>query len=200
MTCDLGSPPRDPRLSPSITALVRQSGFGRANGESMNGPLTGRLVLIAEDEPLIALDMTLAFEDEGAWVTRARTLNEALLGVEDRALSVAILDHALSDGDSLKVYARLKERNIPFVTYSGYDDLGCVGGVHVKKPASMSVLVTTVRDLIAHHSISVQDRCSGISLSHKLVPASNSAVASTMLSGPAPQSLRTNQSRREENR
>jgi len=118
----------------------------------MNGPLTGRLVLIAEDEPLIALDMTLAFEDEGAWVTRARTLDEALLGVEDRALSVAILDHALSDGDSSKVYARLKERNIPFVTYSGYDDLGCGGGIHLKKPASMSVLVATVRDLLAHHS------------------------------------------------
>jgi hypothetical protein len=29
-------------------------------GESMNGPLTGCLVLIAEDEPLIAFDMTLA--------------------------------------------------------------------------------------------------------------------------------------------
>jgi DNA-binding response OmpR family regulator len=121
----------------------------------MNGPLSGRLVLIAEDEPLVALEMTLAFEDEGAWVTRARTLNEALLGVEDRALSVAILDHALSDGDSLKVYARLKERNIPFVIYSGYDHLGCGGGVHVKKPASMSVLVTTVRNLLAHHSVSV---------------------------------------------
>ena len=139
-------------LGKTIAALVRQSGFGRANGDSMNGPLTGRLVLIAEDEPLIALDMTLAFEDEGAWVTRARTLDEALLGVEDRALSVAILDHALSDGDSSKVYARLKERNIPFVTYSGYDDLGCGGGIHLKKPASMSVLVATVRDLLAHHS------------------------------------------------
>ena len=119
----------------------------------MGASLQGRLVLIAEDEPLIALDMTLAFEDEGAWVTRARTLDEALLAVEDRALSVAVLDHALSDGDSLKVYARLKERNIPFVTYSGYDDLGCVGGVHLKKPASMSVLVATVRDLLAHHSV-----------------------------------------------
>jgi DNA-binding response OmpR family regulator len=119
----------------------------------MNGPLTGRLVLIVEDEPLVALDMTLAFEDEGAWVTRARTLNEALLGIEDRALSVAILDHALSDGESIKVYARLKERNIPFVTYSGYDHVGCVGGVHVKKPASMSVLVTTVRNLLVHHAV-----------------------------------------------
>ena len=154
-------------------------------------------MLIAEDEPLIAVDMTLAFEDEGAWVTRARTLDEALLGVEDRNLSVAVLDHALSDCDSLKVYARLKERNIPFVTYSGYDDLGCVGGVHVKKPASMSVLVTTVRNLLVHHSVS------GAAASPSrtsLFPASNSAIASTMMSGRARKSLRINQSRRKKNR
>jgi CheY-like chemotaxis protein len=104
----------------------------------MNGPLAGRLILIVEDEPLIALNMTLAFEDEGAWVTRARTLKEALVGVEGLALSVAILDHALSDGDSSRVCERIKERNIPFVTYSGYDHPRgpCLGGVHIKKPAS----------------------------------------------------------------
>ena len=122
----------------------------------MNGPLTGRLILIAEDEPLIALDITLAFEDEGAWVMRARTLREALLGVENPDLSVAILDHALSDGDCSKVCERMKERNIPFITYSGYDDLGitCRDGVHVRKPASMSVLVATVKDLLAERQIS----------------------------------------------
>jgi DNA-binding response OmpR family regulator len=58
----------------------------------------GRLVLIAEDEPLIALDITLAFEKEGAWVIRARILDEALHAVEDPTLSAAILDHALCDG------------------------------------------------------------------------------------------------------
>jgi DNA-binding response OmpR family regulator len=115
----------------------------------MDRPLTGRLVLIAEDEPLIALDMTLAFEDEGAWVVRARTLKEALAGVEDRNLSVAILDHALSDGDSSQIWDRMKERNIPFIAYSGYDHPGgsCLGGVHIK-PASMSLLVTTVKGLL----------------------------------------------------
>ena len=66
---------------------------------------------------------------------KANTLNEALLGVEDPALSAAILDHVFSDGDSSKVCARMKERNIPFVTYSGYDDAGgtCRGGVHVEE-------------------------------------------------------------------
>ena len=122
----------------------------------MEASLKGRLILVAEDEPLIALDITLAFEDEGAWVIRARTLNEALLGVEDQALSAAILDHALGDGDSTQVCGRLKERNIPFVTYSGYDSPRgpCQGGVHVKKPTSMSLLVTTVKGLLAERRTS----------------------------------------------
>ena len=121
----------------------------------MEGSLTGRLILVAEDEPLIALDITLAFEEEGAWVIRAHTLDEALRGVENPALSAAILDHALSDGDTTKVCQRMKERNIPFVTFSGYDDL--VGiyreGPHVKKPASISVLVAAVKGLLADRPI-----------------------------------------------
>ncbi len=122
----------------------------------MQGSLTGRLILVAEDEPLIAHEIKLAFEEEGAWVIRAHTLNEALRGVENPALSAAILDHALSDGDTTKVCERMKERNIPFVTFSGYDDL--VGiyreGPHVKKPASISVLVAAVKGLLAGRQIS----------------------------------------------
>jgi DNA-binding response OmpR family regulator len=122
----------------------------------MEGSLTGRLILVAEDEPLIAHEIKLAFEEEGAWVIRAHTLNEALRGVENPALSAAILDHALSDGDTTKVCQRMKERNIPFVTFSGYDDL--VGiyreGPHVKKPASISALVAAVKGLLAVRPIS----------------------------------------------
>jgi DNA-binding response OmpR family regulator len=143
----------------------------------MEASLIGRLILIAEDEPLIALDMTLAFEDEGAWVIRARTLNEALLGVEDLALSVAILDHALSDGDSTQVCGRLKERNIPFVTYSGYDHLAgiCRGGMHVKKPASMSVLVATVKGLLSQRELSNRRTTRGAS-SNELIAQTFSAL------------------------
>ena len=72
----------------------------------------------------MALEITHGFEKEGARVTMAQTLTDALLGVEDPALAAAILDHGLGDGDSHKVCERMKERSIPFVTYSGYDDLG----------------------------------------------------------------------------
>jgi DNA-binding response OmpR family regulator len=116
----------------------------------MEASLMGRLILIAEDEPLIALEIMEGFEDAGARVIMARTLTDALGAVEDPHLSAAILDHALSDGDTSMVCAHMKERNIPFVTYSGYDDLVgvCREGVHVNKPASMSVLVATVQGLL----------------------------------------------------
>jgi DNA-binding response OmpR family regulator len=117
----------------------------------MEASLTGRLILIAEDEPLIAFEIMQGFEEEGARVIMARTLAEGRRAVEDPALSAAILDHALTDGDTSPICERMKERNIPFVTYSGYDDLvgACREGVHVNKPASMSVLVATVKGLLA---------------------------------------------------
>ena len=89
----------------------------------MERPLTGRVILVIEDEPLIALDIQDAFEDAGATVVVARTLAAALVAVEDNSLSAAIVDHALGDGDSSEICQRLKERNVPFVTYSGFAHL-----------------------------------------------------------------------------
>ena len=120
----------------------------------MNRPLAGRLILIAEGEPLIALEMTLAFEDEGALVIRAHTLQEALAGTEDPNLSAAVLDHALSDVDTSAVCERMKERNIPFVFYSGHDQLASAGDiVHVWKPAGMPTLVAIVQRAIAERQL-----------------------------------------------
>lgn len=118
--------------------------------------LAGRLILICEDEPLIAIEIADAFAKVGARVVRARSLKDALVAVEDDALSAAELDHALEDGDSTQLCARLKERNIPFVTYSGYSELdgACAAGVHVEKPAEPRVLVTTIEGLLGSRPIS----------------------------------------------
>lgn len=122
----------------------------------MQCPLAGRTILIIEDEPLIAIDVQDAFQDAGATAIVARTLSAALVEVEQPDLSAAIVDHALSDGDSSELCERLTARNIPFVTYSGFPriDGACGIGVHVNKPASASVLVTTVAGLIASRQIS----------------------------------------------
>ena len=83
--------------------------------------LEGRSILIVEDEPLIVMDITQEFEATGAALTTTNTLKHALILVEHDGLSGAILDHALGDGNSSLLCARLKERGIPFMIYSGYN-------------------------------------------------------------------------------
>ena len=115
----------------------------------MDRPLSGRLILVAEDEPLIALEITQSLEAAGARVIMARSVKDARIGVEDPGLSAAIMDHALSDGDSAEICARMKQRDIPYLTYSGYPPVsGCDEGMHVLKPASSKVLVATVAGLL----------------------------------------------------
>jgi DNA-binding response OmpR family regulator len=112
--------------------------------------LEGRSILIVEDEPIIAMDITQAFEATGAALTTTNTLKHALILVEHDGLSGVILDHALGDGDSSLLCARLKERGIPFMIYSGFDTVGgqCKGALHISKPAKEGELVTAMEGLI----------------------------------------------------
>jgi len=122
----------------------------------MKGSLRGRSILIVEDEPLIVMDITQALEDSGAELTTTNTLRHALLLVEHDGLSAAILDHALGDGDSSLLCARLKKRGIPFVIYSGYERVegACKGAPHIAKPASQQELLAAVENLIRGTQIS----------------------------------------------
>jgi DNA-binding response OmpR family regulator len=119
----------------------------------MDKSLSGRLILIVEDEPLIAMEIQQAFEHAGARVARASTLREALPLVEKYGVAAAILDHALSDGDCASLCERLKERGVPFVIHSGYSKIDGVGSdaLLVPKPASPQVLVSAVHGLLSKH-------------------------------------------------
>ena len=75
--------------------------------------LDGLTFLVVEDEPLIAMDITMALEDRGAKVTTTSTLKHAMLLAEHDGLAGAVLDHSLGDGDSSMLRSRLKERGIP---------------------------------------------------------------------------------------
>jgi DNA-binding NtrC family response regulator len=122
----------------------------------MEGSLTGRSILIVEDEPLIVMDITQALEGSGAELTTTNTLRHALLLVEHDGLAAAILDHSLGDGNSSLLYARLRERGIPFLIYSGYAKVkdACQDAPHISKPASHETLRTAVEALIRYHKIS----------------------------------------------
>lgn len=120
----------------------------------MSNPLIGCFVLIVEDEPIIALDIARAFEKAGAQVVLSRTLQDAMARAELPGLTAAVIDHALHDGlTTSDVCARLKERSIPFIVYSGYSKLegACASGELVQKPTSPAILVTTLTGVLAQH-------------------------------------------------
>ena len=112
--------------------------------------LDGRSILIVEDEPLIVMDITQAFEGTGAALTTTNSLHQAMVLVDHDGLSGAILDHSLGDGDSTKLYERLTARGIPFLIYSGFStiDEACEGVLHIRKPAAPGELVAAMECLI----------------------------------------------------
>jgi DNA-binding NtrC family response regulator len=116
----------------------------------MSRILTDRLVLIVEDELLIAMDLAQTFERAGARVTTTNSLQEALTLVESDRPAAAVLDHALRDGNSSQLCARLKERGIPFVLYSGHSAVedACHHAPFVAKPSRLELLVSTVEELL----------------------------------------------------
>src|SRR5688572_22038736 len=91
-------------------------------GSPMDRPLVGRCVLVIEDEALIACDVKTGLEDAGAKVVLACSAAEALKVVEEANLSAAVVDPSLDDCDNSEVHARLRQRNIPFVTYSALSE------------------------------------------------------------------------------
>ena len=115
-----------------------------------NTRLLGRSILVVEDQPLIALDITQELEDAGASVTATSTLKHALLLAEHDGLAGAIVDHVLLDGDSSLLCQRLKDRGIPFVIYSGYDVFygPCKNARYISKPAEEGALVTAMEELL----------------------------------------------------
>jgi DNA-binding response OmpR family regulator len=117
--------------------------------------LEGRSILIVEDEPLIVMDITQAFEGTGAALTTTNTLKHALILVEHDGLSGAILDHALGGENSSILCVRLKERGIPFMIYSGYSTVEgpCKDALHIAKPAADGVLLAAMEGLIRRNAI-----------------------------------------------
>jgi DNA-binding response OmpR family regulator len=113
--------------------------------------LRGRSILVVENEFLIAMDIVQALEKAGAIATMTTTVRHALILVEHDGLSAAIMDHALSDGDSIELCARLRARGIPYVSYSGFDPVkgASADAPHISKPVSMDVLMSAMEGLLA---------------------------------------------------
>jgi len=123
----------------------------------MDRPLAGRLILVVEDEPLIALHVSSALEQAGGQITSTSLLRNAMLLAEHGDLSAAVIDHVLGDGDSSLLCKLLTERDIPFVIHSGASAIDIAerhSAPYIPKPADPEVIVATVAKLIDGRKIS----------------------------------------------
>ena len=87
--------------------------------------LTGRRVLIVEDEVLIALMLQSMLEELGYQIVgRARTVAAALAIVEadTQDIDAATLDVNLDGEHSSAIADALEAHGIPFIITTGYDD------------------------------------------------------------------------------
>ena len=88
-----------------------------------------KIVLVVEDEFLIAIDLKLLLERRGWSVLGpATTVKEALGLLDDKLPAVAILDVSLKDGVVTSVAEALRARNVPFVVASAYSRPELIGG------------------------------------------------------------------------
>ena len=77
-------------------------------------------ILIVEDQPLIALDLSFAVEDlDGVVVGPAETVAQAQAMVRDHVIAAAVLDAVLPDGSITPVAIHLLGAGIPFVFHTG---------------------------------------------------------------------------------
>ena len=79
-----------------------------------------KLVLVVEDEPLLALDLENHLRKAGARVITAGHLDVALSMAGHPDLSGAVVDLRLGKECAFSVCQRLAQRDVPFVIHTGY--------------------------------------------------------------------------------
>lgn len=95
---------------------------GRTPSEttSETAALTGKNILIVEDEAYVAMDLAALLFDAGAVPAQAKTSGDALGMIEASQFDAAILDIHLRHDSTYKVADALREKGTPFVFLTGY--------------------------------------------------------------------------------
>ena len=81
--------------------------------------LAGRLVLVVEDDPVVAIDYLFQLKDLGAAREFKPSNREALLYLARHEIDAAIVDYNLRDGSCTPLLECLSARQIPFIVVSG---------------------------------------------------------------------------------
>lgn len=111
-------------------------------------------VLILEDEPLIAMDLKMAFEDAGVSAHAAANCERAFELLDSQPILAAILDVNLGHGKTCDgVAVELRKRGIPFVLHTGDLDrrgehLREIDAPVIPKPSESSYVVNRLLELL----------------------------------------------------
>lgn len=114
-----------------------------------NSTLAGATILVVEDEPMIALDLEQMLKSAGAVVRIAAGVQEALALIGAESFSAAVVDHGLRNEKSRAIYTELDKHGVPFVVYTGYDEVtGRPGTPLIRKPADPGTLIDALKALL----------------------------------------------------
>jgi len=103
---------------------------------------------VAEDNPLISMDLQQVLEDEGAMVFPASSVTQALRLAQTPALSAAVIDIKLRTENAEPVCDALSQRQVPFIFYTAYPDSSSKrwsAVPFVSKPAPDSVIIGALK-------------------------------------------------------
>lgn len=107
---------------------------------------TQGLILIVEDDALIAMDAANSAALAGLGAVTAENVSDALGILEHEEISAAILDFHVRDGTVTPIIERLRERHIPYRVVSGSPvaELAAMGvplDLCARKPADYLAIV-----------------------------------------------------------
>ncbi|MGA0539420.1 response regulator [Neotabrizicola sp. VNH66] len=143
------------RLSGGVTSAERSCPAAPAPAAVADPgeALAGRRVLLIEDEPLVAMDLSFEIEDAGAEVVAvARTLRDAMTAASEIEVDLAVLDGNLGGEPVDGVAEALTRRGIPFCFVSGYGPEHLPAAFRavplVQKPFNPDVLRDVLRQIV----------------------------------------------------
>jgi CheY-like chemotaxis protein len=116
---------RDPRvlLFPVRRAPHREGGDGTGTQETNKGSMSGMTVLVVEDDFIVAYDMQMMLEEQGARVLGpAASLAEAQALLASERPTVAVLDVNLGGEYVFPLAEELQAKDVPFLFATAYAD------------------------------------------------------------------------------
>jgi len=122
--------------------------------------IKGQMIFVAEDEPLVSLDIADALRAAGANVVSAHNVRDALTIAATADLSAAVLDVNLAGEGCSLICQQLAARGIPFLFHTGYTDVPFLdewpAAPVLRKPSSPAEIIGVLGSLLADPHVVVR--------------------------------------------